>query len=563
MPHLSPDGTLVAFAGEYDGNVDVYVVPVAGGEPRRLTWHPGRDIPRGWTPDGKRVIFASARDAAPIPLLRFWTVSVEGGFPEPMPLRRVFDGDLAPDGRRLAYEKIQRWDPEWRGYRGGQTNPIRVIDLETLDVTKAPWNGSVDTSPVWLGGRVCFLSDRDGVVNVWSWDPATGAVEKLTAFDALDAKGLDSDGERLVVSEAARLWIVEPGSPPRPLHVEVRGDFPKARPHRVKVASDLWNADLSPHGKRVAFEARGEILTVPAKKGDPRNLSRSPGAADRSPVWSPDGTKLAWFSDASGEYRLVIADQHGGHRREIVLPDPTFFYTPRWSPDGKYLAYGDADRNLWVLDVATGKASVVGNGRFAHPQRIIVPAWSPDGKYLAFAARLPNQYGAIFVHSMAEGWTRQLTDGMSDCRDPVWDASGKYLWFLASTDYGLNVGWLDMASYDRPVDRALYLAVLRADEPSPLLPESDEEGAGRRRATEPTGRGRAPRRPGPGTQPAGRRTRRKRHPSGSTGTGSGAGSLRWTFPRGTTWRLRRARPVSCSSSTSPERGRISGCTGSR
>ena len=476
-PHLSPDGSLVAFSGEYDGNVDVYVIPVEGGEPTRLTWHPGRDSVRGWTPDGKRVVFASGRDSAPIPIARFWTVGLGGGAPEPMPLPRVFEGDLSPDGKRLAYEKIQRWDPEWRGYRGGQTNPIRVIDLDTLRVTKAPWNGTVDTRPVWLGDRVCFLSDRDGITNVWSWNPSDGTLLRLTRFDALDVKSLDSDGERLVLEQGARLWILEPGSEPRPLPVEVRGDFPQARPHWEKVGTRLTNPALSPHGKRVAFEARGEILTVPVEKGDPRNLSADPAAADRTPSWSPDGTRVAWFSDAGGEYHLVIADQHGGGRRTVELPSPTFFYTPSWSPDGKHLAYGDADRNLWVLDVESGSARIVGNGRFAHPQRIIGPAWSPDSRYLAFAARLPNQYGAIFVHSLEDGSTRQLTDGMADCRDPEWDAGGKYLWFLASTDYALNVGWLDMTSYDRRVDRALYLVVLRSDEPSPLLPESDEEGS--------------------------------------------------------------------------------------
>jgi len=476
-PHLSPDGTLVAFSGEYEGNVDVYVVPVTGGEPRRLTWHPGPDGVRGWTPDGTHVIFASGRDSAPIPVARLWTVSLDGGLPEPLPLPRAYDGDLAPDGRRLAYEMIQRWDREWRGYRGGQANPIRIVDLETLDVQKLPWEGSVDTQPVWLAESVCFLSDRDGVTNVWRYDPATGALEQLTHFDTFDAKWLASDGERLVVEDGARLWIVEPGSDPRPLQVEVRGDFPWARPHWEEVAEELDNPAISPHGKRVAFEARGEILTVPVKKGDARNISRSTGAADRTPFWSPDGTRVAWFSDASGEYRLIIAGQHGEKRREIELPQPTFFYTPAWSPDGKHIAYGDADRNLWVLDVATGKARIVGNGRFAHPERIIAPAWSPDSRFLAFASRLTNQYGAVFIHSMEEGWTRRLTDGLADCRDPVWDAGGKYLWFLASTDYGLNVGWLDMTSYDRPVDRALYLVVLRADEPSPLLPESDEEEA--------------------------------------------------------------------------------------
>ncbi len=475
-PHLSPDGTLVAFSGEYDGNVDVYVVPVEGGEPTRLTWHPGRDLVRGWTSDGERVIFASGRDTAPIPYPRFWTVALEGGAPEPLPLPRVFEGDLAPDGKHLAYEMIQRWDPEWRGYRGGQANPIRIVDLDTLAVTKLPWEGTVDTSPVWLGDSVCFLSDRDGVTNVWRYDPADGSLEQLTRFDALDVKSIDSDGERLVVEQGARLWIVEPGSAPRPLHVEVRGDFPWARPHWKKVGEDLVRPALSPHGKRVAFEARGEILTVPVEKGDPRNLSADPASADRNPFWSPDGTKLAWFSDAGGEYHLVIADQHGRNRRTVELPEPTFFYTPSWSPDGRHIAYGDADRNLWILDVDSGKARIVGNGRFAHPERIIAPAWSPDSRHLAFASRLTNQYGAVFVHSLADGTTRQLTDGLADCRDPVWDRSGKYLWFLASTDYALNVGWLDMTSYERPVDRALYLVVLRADEPSPLLPESDEEG---------------------------------------------------------------------------------------
>ncbi len=474
-PHLSPDGTMVAFSGEYDGNVDVFVVPVEGGEPVRLTWHPGRDTVRGWTPDGTRVIFASGRDTAPIPYPRFWTVSLEGGPPEAMPLPRVWEGDLSPDGERLAYEMIRRWDPEWRGYRGGQANPIRVIDLDTLAVTRLPWDGSVDTQPVWLGDTVCFLSDRDGITNVWSWNAGDGSLTQLTHFDALDAKGIDSDGQRLVVEQGAGLWIVEAGSAPRRLHVEVRGDFPQARPHWEKVGEDLDNPALSPHGRRVAFEARGEILTVPVEKGDPRNLSADPASADRTPFWSPDGTKVAWFSDAGGEYHLVIADQHGANRRTVELPQPTFFYTPVWSPDGKRIAYGDADRNLWVLDVDTGEARIVGNGRFAHPERIIAPAWSPDSRHLAFASRLPNQYGAIFVHSLEEGWTRQLTDGMADCRDPVWDAGGKYLWFLASTDYALNVGWLDMTSYERPVDRALYLTVLRADEPSPLLPESDEE----------------------------------------------------------------------------------------
>ncbi len=475
-PHFSPDGSLLAFTGEYDGNVDVYVVPTEGGEPRRLTWHPGADRVRGWTEDGSRVLFASGRFFVPRPNPRLWTVSLSGGMPDLLPIPRAAFGAFSPDGQRMAYQLVSPWESEWRNYRGGQAQPIRLIDLASLEVEKLPWEGSNDLSPVWLGETVFFLSDRDATVNVWAYSLATGQLIQRTHFTAFDCKQLSGGAGWLVFENRGYVYALDAaGGKARRLPITLRGDFPWARPHWESVKDRIRSFALSPSGQRALFEARGEIFTVPAKKGDARNLSHRSGSAERAPAWSPDGEKIAWFSDESGEYQLVIADQFGRHARTIALEHPTFFYTPRWSPDSKQIAFSDADRKLWVIDVTSGQRRLIGEEGFAHPNRQIYPAWSPDSKWIAFTRLLANQYHAIFITSLESGQSRQITDGLSDCHSPSWDASGKYLYFLASTDYGLNVGWLDMSSFERPQRSAIYLAVLSSEEPSPLAPESDDE----------------------------------------------------------------------------------------
>ncbi|MCH6550780.1 MAG: PDZ domain-containing protein [Planctomycetes bacterium] len=475
-PKLSPDGALVAFTGQYDGNTDVYVVPVEGGEPRRLTWHPGADLARGWTNDGRHVVFASGRTSAPVPYSKLWTISLDGGFPDPMPMPRAWRGQFSPDGKEFAYEPIQSWETEWRNYRGGQNKPIWVLDLADHSVQKLPWDGSNDHDPVYVDETIYFLSDRDYAVNVWAYHPDTRKLEQLTHFKDFDARSLEAGGGVLVFEQAGYIHLLDPDMQyERTIPITVRGDFPWARPHWEDVADRMTNGHLSPPGKRAVFEARGEIFTVPAEKGNVRNLTRSRAVADRAPAWSPDGQRICWFSDETGEYRLVIANQRGLERETIELENPTFYYTPAWSPDSKHISFGDADRNLWVTEVESGETKLIDNEGYAHPERTIYPEWSPDSKWIAYTKRLDNQYNAVWVYSLESGETHPITDGMSDSLSPAWDTGGKYLYFLASTDYGLNVGWLDMSSYQRPVTRAIYLAVLPADEPSPLLPESDEE----------------------------------------------------------------------------------------
>lgn len=478
-PHFSPDGQWIAFSGQYDGNTDVYLVSINGGEPTRLTWHPGPDLVRGWSTDGSHVLFASGRTGAPRATPRFWSVSRDGGNPEPLPVPRVWQGSLSPDGSRMAYQMIALNDAEWRDYRGGQTNPIRIIDLQGLDVEKLPWEGSEDLSPVWIDNTIFFLSDRDMTMNVYAYDVSTGSLVQRTHFDEFDIKNLAGGAGGLVFEMGGYLYTMDAaGGEPQKLTINVRGDFSWARPHWETVGDRVFTWSVSPTGKRAVFEARGDIFTAPAEKGDVRDLTHTSGVAERAPAWSPDGEHISYFSDASGEYQLVIADQFGNNPRTISLDHPTFFYTPEWSPDSKYLSFGDADRNLWVVDVESGNARLVDNEGFAHPQRIIQAQWSPDSRWITYSKRLTNQYAAVFVYSLDTGERHQITDGMSNSWDPVWDRGGDYIYFLSSTNFGLNVGWLDMTSFGMPVTTAIYMAVLEADEANPFGPESDDEAVG-------------------------------------------------------------------------------------
>ncbi|HEX9692988.1 MAG TPA: PDZ domain-containing protein [Gemmatimonadales bacterium] len=475
-PHFSPDGSSVAFSGQYDGNTDVYVVSIDGGDPQRLTWHPSTDMVRGWSPDGSRIIFASGRASAPVGYAKFWSIPLAGGSAEPLPIPRAWRGSFSPDGRRMAYQMISLSDVEWRNYRGGQTNPIRLIDLRTYDVVKLPWEGSNDLDPVWLGDHVFFLSDRDRTMNVYAYNVSTGALQQRTHYTQFDVKNLAGGPGGLVFEMGGYLYALEPsGGEARKLTINVRGDFSWARPHWTAVNTQIRSWSLSPSGKRGVFEARGDIFTVPAKEGDVRNLTHTAGVAERSPAWSPDGQYISYFSDASGEYQLVIADQFGNNARSIALANPTFFYTPAWSPDSKHVSFGDADRNLWVADVESSRVRRIDNEAFAHPERIIYPEWSPDSKWVTYSKRLRSQFAAVFVYSLETGETHQITDGMSNSWEPVWDKGGKYIYFLSSTNYGLNIGWLDMTSFNMPVTSAIYLAVLSADEPNPFKPKSDDE----------------------------------------------------------------------------------------
>jgi tricorn protease len=513
-PRFSPDGSQIAFTATVGGNTDVYVISAQGGEPVRLTYHPGMDAARGWSPDGRRVMIASTRGAVPTPgvspYFRLWAIGFDGttptaapapdsnssrptsgaagGLPELLPMPRAFTGAYSPDGRRMAYEDVStamfaEWAQEqasqWRRYRGGRTHPIRVIDLGDYAVEKLPWTDSNDTTPMWIGDTIYFLSDRTGAINLFSYDRRTKQVAQLTRHDDFDIMSASAGPDAIVYEQAGYIHLVDTATrKAQRLSIEVTADFPWARPQLKKVAGMIRSAVLSPTGVRAAFEARGDIHTLPAEKGQARNLTDSDGVHDRSPVWSPDGAQIAWLSDASGEYQLMIGEQTGATKaRAIPLPSKAFFSAPVWSPDGKLLLLEDNHLNLWSINIATGTAEKLDTDTYDDPGRRFDAAWSPDSRWVAYSKSLNSHLRAIFLYSVVDRKAYQLTDGLSDAIAPVFDASGKYLYFLASTNYALRTGWLEMSSVDRPITRAIYLAVLSAGEPSPLLPETGDEVA--------------------------------------------------------------------------------------
>jgi tricorn protease len=480
-PVFSPDGSKVAFAGEYDGNLDVYVAPTAGGEPARLTHHPDPDLPVGFTPDGNSVLFRSTRSSYGR-FTRLFTVPLKGGHPAELPLPMAEEGSYSPDGKKLAYVPFTntRSFPgayiAWKRYRGGSVPFVWVADLATSAIEKVPHTDSNDFNPMWVGSKVLFLSDRDGPVTLYAYDLASKEVKRVLNGNGSDIKSAAACADAVVFDRIDGLYLYDPKTEEaKKLDVSVRGDLPGVRPRVEKAGRTIQNVGLSPTGARVVVEARGEILTVPAEKGDSRNLSNTPGLADRDPSWSPDGKTVAYFSDTSGEYELHLRAQNGlGEVKKYKLGDaPSFYYSPTWSPDGKRIAYGDKRKSLWYIDLDSGKSTKVDTDPFALGSPPSA-SWSPDGKWLAYTRSLKALPGAVFLYSLDSGKAHQVTDGMSDAQAVEFDKGGKYLYFTASTDVGpLAAG--SMASFNRGQTSSAYLIVLAKDDPSPLAPESDDE----------------------------------------------------------------------------------------
>ena len=475
-PMFSPDGTQIAFTGEYDGNVDVFVMPASGGVPKRLTWHPAPDTVLGWKPDGKQILFTSPRTA----YSRFselFTVGVDGSFPEKLPLPMGFEGAFSPDASRIAYVPISRAFFAWKRYRGGQATPIWIADIATGHIEKVPRQDSNDFNPMWVGDQVYFLSDRNGPVTLFAYDTKTKKVKELVANKGLDFKSASAASEAIAYEQFGSIYLFDLKSgKSKPVEIKVSGDMPEVRQRLVNVSSRLANPHISPTGARAVFEARGEILTVPAEKGDVRNLTNTTGVMERDPAWSPDGKTIAYFSDEGGEYQLHLRGQNGmGEVKKISLGEPGFYFSPRWSPDSKKIAYVDSHLGLWYVDVEQKKPVKVDKDYY-WPWFDIVPVWSPDSKWLAYSKKLKSHLGAIYLYSIPDAKSTQATDGMSDAKYPVFDKNGKYLYFTASTDSGPSLE-PDIQSFSKPVTRSVYLMVLSRTEPSPLAPESDDEKA--------------------------------------------------------------------------------------
>jgi tricorn protease len=478
-PHFSPDGSWVAFTGRYEGNTDVYVVPSIGGVPKRLTWHPYADIALGFTPDGKSVLFASGREVYTGRYMQLFTVPVEGGFPTKLPIPHATKAAISPDGRTIAYVPLYDASRQWKHYRGGTASTIQLFELASQEVVAVPQPAGRcnDTDPMWLGGRLYFRSDRDGEFNIYSYDRQAGTVKRLTAHTDFPVLNASAGDEAIVYEQAGYIHLLDPetGVSER-LKLGIAADLLELRARWAKGSKWIRHFSLSPSGNRVAFEFRGDIITVPREKGDDRNLTQSTAVHERSPAWSPDGKWIAYFTDLSGEYALHIAAQDGkGSPRVFPLKGAGFYSDPRWAPDSKKISFTDNAHAIWILDIARGEQTRVSSDTVYGPIPTLDHAWSPDSRWLAYTQNTPTYFNRLFLYSIADSKSYPVSDGLADVHEPAFDATGKYLYFLVSTDAGPVNDWFSQARQDLRSEQQIYLAVLAKGVPSPLLKESDEE----------------------------------------------------------------------------------------
>jgi tricorn protease len=477
-PHFSPDGKWIAFSSNRAGTEAVYVVPVEGGEAKRLTWHPSNAIVRGWSKDGTQIFYASNRETAPSSYNRLWAVSAQGGVSRLLSKQWAFDGAFSPSGNEMVIDKMTRWDVEFRAYRGGQNTPLVILDPNTSKEELLPHDKTTDIQPVWLDDNIYFLSDRDFTSNIWSYNPKTKALNQVTDFKGSDIKWLAGHKKSLIFEREGFLFLHNLASKStKKLDLTVTGDFPWAATKWEDVSKSAGSASLSPNGKRIILAARGDIFTVPVEFGSTRNITESSTAADRAPLWSPKGDKLAWFSDANQkEYALMLANQDGLSKPEAIsIGESKMAWNPVWSPDGKYIAFVDNKVRLKVLNLETKAIQTIDVGGTNIERAQIQLAWSPDSKWIAYAKTGSNMFRQVHVWSVKDNKTTPITDPFADSFSPSWDLDNKHLYILASTDIALGSGWANTSSIPARSAYAAYVINLRANDDSPFKAKSDEE----------------------------------------------------------------------------------------
>jgi tricorn protease len=476
-PRFSPDGQWVAYTAQYAGNDDVYVIPTAGGTPRRMTWHPGRDQVQGWHPSGRSVLFSSAR-ANGLRQSQLFEASLTGGPHRALPIPRVSRAAYSLDAKRIAYTPIRDAFRSWKRYRGGRTTPIWIYDVASHEVEVVPHQRASDTFPCWLGESLYFASDRDRAMNVYRFKPGTKTVVQLTHFKAFDVRNMSSGPDAIVFEQAGAIHILSAQGEATRLRITVPHDGLDSLPRWRSVKGNVRSASLGPKGKRVAFEARGEIVTVPREHGAARVLSRTPGAHDRDPAYSPDGSRLAWFSDAKGEYHLVVRELTTGKETSFEL-GRGFVHDPVWSPDSKRVLFSDKSNRIAYVTLESGALTEV--AQLQGSLGVIQPTvrWSPDGAWIAFEERNPETaYDQISLFEVASGKVQPITDAFGSADSPAFSPDGRLLFFQGSTQSGPNRFGLDMsASASRSWKGNLYVVVLSKEGSNPLAKRSDEVAA--------------------------------------------------------------------------------------
>jgi len=471
-PKFSPDGRTIAFTGRYDGNEDVYVIPAVGGEPSRLTWHPGSDRTIDWQPDGKSVRFQTARTEVMSRGGNLWAVSTAGGLPVELPLPAGGLSSYSPSGDRIAYNRISRENRTWKRYKGGMAQDVWIHDFAKKQTRRmTDWEGS-DNFPMWHGDTVYFTSDRTGKMQIWASDTRSGEIRQVTSHKEYDVKSPSLGPDSIVYENGGWLYVLDLATEKsRRIKVTLHSDMQMTRPRFAKVGEKITSGGIAPGGKRAVLSARGEIFSVPAEKGETRNLSNSPCAHDKMPQWSPDGKLAAFVSDLGGEYEIHVVNGDGtGGDRQLTEGGHTYIFDIKWSPDSGKILFYDAAMVWRMVDVESGKITVIDRGDSG---RVTEADWSKDSRWVAFARAESNGMRSIFLHDTSGGETTRVTSNLTDDSCPTFDPAGDYLYFASSRHFNPKFGPYDMKPYWADRD-GLYLVTLRDDVTDPFPPESDE-----------------------------------------------------------------------------------------
>ena len=483
FPRFSPDGSRIAFTGQYDGDEQVYVIPASGGVPRQLTWYPARGplAPRwgydnqvyDWSPDGRAVLFRSLRYSTDLSDSRLFLASADGGLPVPLPMPESGAGDLSPDGSRVVYSPLFRDFRTWKRYEGGWAQELYIFDRETHVVERITSHRRADRDPMWIGDAIYFTSDRDGTLNLYRYELASRETTQLTDSDTWDVRWPGDDGVDRIVYELngeLQIYSLDAGTSSA-IAITVPDDGLAKRPSRVAAAGLVEDWELSPKGERALFVARGDIFSAPIENGPTRNLTRSSSAHDKWARWSPDGRRIAYVSDATGEDEIYLIAQDGsGDPEQLTSGGQAMRYAPAWSPDGGHLAFSDKDGKLYVLDVETKDLIDVADEARGTLRDYV---WSPRGGYLAFSMTEPTEFSSIWVWSLADRELHRITEDLFHEWNPAWDPDGDYLYYLSDRQFAPQLGSFE---WNYLVDRetGIYALALRKDVEHPLPPESDE-----------------------------------------------------------------------------------------
>jgi len=480
---FSPDGKWVAFTGQYDGDEQVYVVPTSGGEPRQLTFYPARGplAPRwgwdnqvfGWSNDGKRIYFRSLRDSWTLPIARLYSVSVDGGPAEALPMPTAGSGDYSPSGTEMVYSPQSRDFRSEKRYSGGQANQLYIFDLKSNTAKRITEGPRATRDAMWIGDTIFFNSDRDGHFNLYAYTVSNGKTSKVTNNQPWDVRWPSSDNEGQIVYELnGELQVLDARTRrSTPISINVPDEGNARRPSRVFAGNLIEGFGLSPKGERAIFVARGDVFTAPLEKGPTRNLTDSSGAHDKWANWSPDGSQIAFVSDKSGEDEIYVIAQDGSKPAEqLTSGGNAMRYAPEWAPDGKRIAFGDKDGKLYVLTLADRKVVEIADSSRGQIRDYV---WSPRGNYLAFTMANTNQFAGVHIWSATDGQVRRVSDEFFSAYNPAWDPQGNYLYYLSDREFAPQLSNVEF-NFATNRQTYIYALALRKDVKHPFPPESDE-----------------------------------------------------------------------------------------